>query len=69
MPGEDSVREDKRRWSESPLRTLLGRRLLGWFLLLALVPLLASIFIGFLRSHQIIEEVLEQSLDAITEVQ
>jgi signal transduction histidine kinase len=42
---------------------------LGWFLLLALVPLLASIFIGFLRSHQIIEEVLEQSLDAITEVQ
>ncbi len=69
MPGEDAMREEKRRWKESPLGTLLGRRLLGWFLVLALVPLLASIFIGFLRSHRIMEEVLEQSLDAITEVQ
>ena len=69
MPGEDALREEKRRWRESPLGTLLGRRLLGWFLLLALVPLLASIFIGFLRSHRIMEEVLEQSLDAVTEVQ
>ena len=69
MPGEKALREEKRRWRESPLGTLLGRRLLGWFLLLALVPLLASIFIGFLRSHRIMEEVLEQSLDAVTEVQ
>jgi signal transduction histidine kinase len=69
MPGENAVQEEKQRWRESPLRTLLGRRLLGWFLLLALVPLLASIIIGFLRSHRIMEEVLEQSLGAVTEVQ
>lgn len=69
MPGERAAKEEKPGWRASPLGTTLGRRLLGWFVLVALVPLLASILIGFLRSHRIIEDVLEQSLDAVTEVQ
>ena len=69
MSGEDAAREVRRPWRESPLATRLGRRLLGWFLLLALLPLLASNVIGYLRSHQITEEVLEQSLEAVTQVQ
>jgi len=69
MPGREGRRNEKGRWRENPLGTFLGRRLLAWFLVLALVPLLASIAVGFLRSHRIIEDVLEQSLDAVTEVQ
>jgi len=69
MVGGDAAREEKERKRESPLTTLLGRRLLGWFLLLALFPLLASTLIGYFRSHRIMEEVLEQSLEAVTQVQ
>lgn len=69
MSGEDAVRQEKRRRRENPLSTVLGQRLLGWFLLLALVPLLASVLVGYLRSHRILEDVLEQSLDAVTQVQ
>lgn len=69
MSSEDSVQQESRRWRDTPLTTLLGRRLLGWFLLLALFPLLLSILTGYLRSHRIVEDVMEQSLEAITQVQ
>lgn len=68
MSGEDAVQKRTRRWRENPLTTLLGRRLLGWFLLLALFPLLAATLIGYLRSQKIVEEVMEQSLEAVTQV-
>ena len=48
------------------LTTRLGVRLLAWFLLLSLMPLLSSNTIGYLQSRRIIEELLEQSLEAVS---
>lgn len=47
----------------------LGRRLMGWFLLLSLVPLLTSNTIGYIRSQGITEGLLEQSLDVTSLLQ
>lgn len=47
----------------------LGLRLLGWFLLLSLVPLLVSNWIGYWSSYSIIEGLLDSTLDAVAEVQ
>jgi signal transduction histidine kinase len=48
------------------LTTRLGVRLLVWFLLLSLVPLLISNTIGYLQSRRIIEDLLAQSLEAVS---
>ena len=47
----------------------LGRRLMGWFLALSLVPLLASNAIGYLRSRGIAEGLLGHSLDVASLLQ
>lgn len=52
-----------------PLRTRLGRKLLGWFLLFSLVPLLGSNMLGYLESRGIIEGLIEGQLTAIASVQ
>ncbi len=54
---------------QNHLNSRLGRRLLGWFLLLALVPLLLSNWIGYRRSHSITEGLLDSSLSTVAEVQ
>lgn len=54
---------------ESPLRTRLGRRLLGWFLLFSLVPLFGSNMLGYLESQRIIEDLIRRDLAAIAEVE
>ncbi len=50
-------------------RRKLGRRLLGWFLILSLVPLFASSLIGYLRSRSIIEGLVARYLAGIAEAQ
>ncbi len=47
----------------------LGQRLLLWFLLLALIPLFGSNTIGYLRSQEIIEGLVERFLEGVAEVQ
>lgn len=47
----------------------LRGRLLTWFLLLALIPLIGSNTLGYLRSTAIIEDLVQQHLDGIAEVQ
>ena len=47
----------------------LGRRLLIWFLLLSLIPLLGSNTIGYLRTQVIIEGLVERYLGGIAELQ
>jgi signal transduction histidine kinase len=55
--------------ASSSHRSRLGRRLMGWFLALSLVPLLASNAIGYLRSRRITEGLLERSLDVASLLQ
>lgn len=50
-------------------RGRLSRRLLAWFLLFSLVPLLVTNAIGYRRSHAIIERLVEQYLSTIARVQ
>ena len=50
-------------------RQKLSVRLLAWFLLLSLAPLLVTNAIGYMRSETILERQVERSLAAITEVQ
>jgi signal transduction histidine kinase len=47
----------------------LGRRLMGWFLALSLVPLLVSNGVGYVRSRRIAEGLLERSLDVASLLQ
>lgn len=47
----------------------LGRRLLMWFLLLSLIPLLGSNTIGYLRTQVIIEGLVERYLGGIADLQ
>jgi signal transduction histidine kinase len=54
---------------EGPRASRLRRRLLGWFLVLSLVPLVVSGTLGYVRSYQIIEDVVERDLKVIIEVQ
>lgn len=56
-------------WRNTPLRGGLGRRILLWFLVLSLVPLLVSNSVGYGVSRRIIESQLERYLRALAEVQ
>ncbi|MGA9836418.1 MAG: ATP-binding protein [Gemmatimonadaceae bacterium] len=47
----------------------LGRRLLVWFLVFSLVPLLATNAIGYQRSKDILEQIVDRYLSAVAEVQ
>lgn len=53
----------------NPVKSRLGRRLLGWFLLFSLVPLLGSNMVGYLESQGIIERLIERHLAAIADVE
>lgn len=53
----------------NPLRSRLGRRLLAWFLLFSLGPLLGSNMVGYLESLGIIESHIERQLQAIAEIE
>lgn len=53
----------------NPLTGGLGRRLLVWFLLFSLIPLFASNTIGYVRSDDIIGELVKRYLDGIARVQ
>lgn len=50
---------------QNPLNSRLGQRLLIWFLVFSLVPLLGSNMLGYLESQEIIEQLLERQLEAI----
>lgn len=50
-------------------RGRLNRRLLAWFALFSLVPVLATNAIGYRRSRSIIQQLVERYLAAIAEVQ
>ncbi len=56
-------------WKKMPLRGGLGRRILLWFLVLSLVPLLISNTVGYVVSRGIIEQQIQRYLRAIAEVQ
>ena len=55
--------------ASSSRRSKLGRRLMGWFLALTLVPLLVSNAVGYLRSRRITEGLLARSLDVASLLQ
>lgn len=50
----------------NPLAGRLSRRLLGWFLVFSLVPLLASVTMGYLKSQDIIERLVHRYLGEMT---
>ncbi len=56
-------------WRATPLRSGLGRRILLWFLILSLVPLLVSNLVGYLVTRGIMEGQVRQYLTALTEVE
>ncbi len=56
-------------WRATPLRGGLGRRILLWFLILSLVPLLLSNLVGYLVTREIIEGQVRRYLNALTEVE
>lgn len=69
-----TLRDRLRRWLEpavgdNPLAGPLGRRLLGWFLVLSLLPLLISNMVGYLESRGIIEDLVRRQLAAIAEAE
>src|SRR5512146_767102 len=47
----------------------LSRRLLLWFLLFSLVPLLITNAVGYQRSKTILEQLVDRYLSAVTQVQ
>lgn len=51
------------------MRGRLNRRLLAWFLLFSLVPLIVTNVIGYRRSHDIIQRQVERSLASIAQVE
>ncbi len=55
------------KFGQNPLSSRLGRRLLIWFLVFSLVPLVGSNMLGYLESQDIIEQLLEGQLDAIAD--
>lgn len=54
---------------DNPLAGSLGRRLLGWFLVLSLLPLLLSNMVGYLESRGIIEDLVRRQLAALAEAE
>lgn len=50
---------------DNPLGGPLGRRLLAWFLVLSLVPLLLSNILGYVESQGLIERLVGRHLEAI----
>ncbi|UCC72925.1 MAG: HAMP domain-containing protein [Gemmatimonadota bacterium] len=56
-------------WRNTPLRGGLGRRILLWFLVLSLVPLLVSNSVGYVASRGIIENQIQRYLRALAEIQ
>ncbi|MGD2215846.1 MAG: ATP-binding protein [Gemmatimonadales bacterium] len=56
-------------WRNTPLRGGLGRRILFWFLVLSLVPLLLSNTVGYVVSRGIIENQMERHLQALADIQ
>lgn len=62
----EKLRQGARR---NPLGTRLGRKLLGWFLILSLLPLLGSNMIGYLYSRGTIEGLIERQLAATAGMQ
>lgn len=65
----DRLSSSGRSAGENPLAGPLGRRLLGWFLVFSLVPLLLSNMVGYLESEQIIEGLVRRQLGAIAEAE
>lgn len=57
-----------RSW-RGPMRGRLNRRLLSWFLVFSLVPLIVTNAIGYRRSHTIIRRLVTRSLTSVAEVQ
>ncbi len=53
----------------TPLSGPLGRRLLGWFLLFSLLPLLITNATGYLRSEAIIQRLVERDLAEMADVE
>ncbi len=56
-------------WRDSLFGGGLGRRILLWFLVLSLVPLLVSNTVGFQVTRRIIEAQVQRYLSALTEIQ
>ncbi len=56
-------------WRDTPLRGGLGRRILLWFLVLSLVPLLVSNTVGYLYTREIIDRQVKRYLRALAETQ
>lgn len=54
---------------ENPLSGRLGRRLLAWFLLFSLGPLFVSNTVGYLKSQEIIEGIIQRDLLALAQVE
>lgn len=52
-----------------PLAGPLGRRLLSWFLVFSMIPLLLSNMVGYLESREIIDDLVRRQLAAITEAE
>lgn len=61
--------DSDRRAGRNPLRSRLGRRLLRWFIVLSLIPLLASNMLGYIESGRIIERLIGRQLSAMASVQ
>jgi hypothetical protein len=57
------------RLRENALAGPLGRRLLAWFLVLSLVPLLLSNMLGYVESQELIGRLVERNLGAIAEAE
>ncbi len=58
--------------SASPARAFSGRlsrRLLGWFLVFSLIPLLVSNTIGYMKAREIIERLVDRYLAAVAQVE
>ncbi len=53
----------------NPLESRLGRRLLGWFIVISLLPLMASNMLGYIESGRLIERFIGRQLAAIASVQ
>lgn len=68
MPGAD-VAAKRLSGSPSPFSGRLSRRLLGWFLVFSLIPLFVSNTMGYAKSRQIIERLVDRYLGVVTDVE
>ncbi|HEX9108633.1 MAG TPA: hypothetical protein VF832_15420, partial [Longimicrobiales bacterium] len=68
MPGAELASKPP---SAAPVRYSgrLGWRLLGWFLLFSLIPLFVSNTIGYMKSREIIERLVDRYLGVVAEVE